>query len=65
MRMSLLETLRLSCPYCGEMNEVVIDTSVASQEYIEDCAICCRPMLLCIEVDDGGEVTVSARAENE
>jgi len=63
--MSLLETVRLFCPYCGEVNEVVVDTSVPLQEYIEDCAICCRPMLLCITVGDRGEVEVSVRGEND
>ena len=27
----------IQCPYCGEQLEVVIDWSVARQEYIEDC----------------------------
>ena len=35
------------CPYCGEPIELLIDTSVAEQEYVEDCEVCCNP----IEVD--------------
>ena len=35
------------CPYCGEPIELLIDTSVAEQEYVEDCEVCCNP----IEID--------------
>jgi hypothetical protein len=33
-----------SCPYCGERISMVLDTSVQSQTYIEDCEVCCRPI---------------------
>jgi len=32
------------CPYCGEHISMVLDTSVRSQTYIEDCEVCCRPI---------------------
>ena len=38
------EPLSLSCPYCGEPVDLVIDESGGSpQSYIEDCPVCCRP----------------------
>lgn len=63
--MSMLESATISCPYCGEQNELVIDTSVPQQEYIEDCVVCCRPMLLRITVNESGEMGIDVRAENE
>ena len=42
---------RISCPYCGEPMEVVIDMSAGSQSYIEDCQICCRPMQISFETE--------------
>ena len=65
--MSLLqETEFISCPYCGEQFEIVIDVSVPEQSYIEDCYVCCRPIFLSVVVDDLGEiVSVLARDENE
>mgnify|MGYP001182677350 FL=1 len=65
--MSLLpETEFISCPYCGEQFEIVIDISVEEQSYIEDCYVCCRPISLSVVVDDlGGVVSVVARDENE
>ena len=61
----MLETVGLECPYCGEPVEVVVDCSVESQEYVEDCPVCCRPMSLMVSVDEAGEARVIARHENE
>jgi hypothetical protein len=54
----------LYCPYCGENIEVLVDLSLSEQEYIEDCSVCCRPILLTVCVGDG-EPLVTARSENE
>lgn len=36
----------ISCPNCGERQDIVIDLSVPEQQYVEDCFVCCRPMLI-------------------
>lgn len=41
----------IDCPYCGEEIEILLDPSVESQQYIEDCQVCCRPITMKIEVD--------------
>jgi hypothetical protein len=44
------------CPYCGEQIELFIDDGGgASQEYIEDCHVCCRPMRVVVAVDELGD----------
>ena len=48
--MSLLEEQEIDCPNCGELITVVIDLSIDEQEYIEDCSVCCSPIILKIEV---------------
>ena len=58
------EIVPVSCPYCGETIEVVIDLSVENQEYIEDCSVCCRPITLTASVVEG-EAQIIARHENE
>ena len=63
--MDLLSETSISCPYCGEANDVLIDCSVSEQEYIEDCQICCRPMTLAVSIFEEGEPVVIARSENE
>lgn len=38
---------RPACPHCGEPVDLYFDPGgLESQEYVEDCAICCRPMLV-------------------
>lgn len=63
--MSLLDTSIISCPYCGEAIELVIDTSVGEQEYIEDCEVCCRPINLLVQTDSQGQLTVIPKHEND
>ena len=63
--MNQLEEISISCPYCGEMIEVLIDPEDRDQEYIEDCQVCCRPISFNVFLQANGELTVSVRAENE
>ena len=60
-----LTTKKSYCPYCGEAIELIIDTSVTQQSYIEDCQVCCRPMLINVEVDADGYISLDIRNENE
>ena len=55
----------VQCPYCWEMLEISIDPSVAEQEYVEDCQVCCHPILLSVSIDEDQVPRVEARAENE
>ncbi len=47
----------IRCPYCDEAFESSIDTSAGPQEYIEDCRICCRPIVFRSSVDLTGSLT--------
>lgn len=55
----------IGCPYCGETISILVDLSVPQQEYIEDCQVCCRPIVFNVAVDEDGDAAVSARSENE
>ena len=55
----------ISCPYCGESISILVDDSLPEQQYVEDCQVCCRPIVLDVAVDLEGDVAVSARCENE
>ncbi len=63
--MNRLQELPLQCPYCGEDISVVADGSNAGQDYIEDCEVCCRPIILALSISDTGELSIQARDENE
>jgi len=32
------------CPNCWETISMLLDNSVSSQSYIEDCEVCCNPI---------------------
>ena len=55
----------IHCPSCGEPIEVAVDWSVRQQEYVEDCQVCCWPIVLTVGIDDDGETHIEARAESE
>lgn len=59
-----LDEQMLSCPYCGEIISVLVDCSVLDQDYIEDCQVCCRPMLISVCIE-GEQVFIQARQEND
>ncbi len=46
----------VSCPYCGETFETNVDASGGDQEYIEDCQVCCRPIVFRIRTDAAGNL---------
>ena len=47
------------CPYCGEVNEIAVDPgSGASQDYVEDCEVCCRPWRVSVAYDATGAAHV-------
>ena len=53
------------CPYCGESISLLIDNSIENQEYVEDCQVCCSPILISIEIDHDGNIFINNRRENE
>ena len=55
----------VQCPYCWQSFEIVVDPSEPSQEYIEDCFVCCRPIVMQVQIEHTGEVWVNALAEDE
>jgi len=54
------------CPYCGEGIEVELDPGSGSvQEYVEDCAVCCRPWHVSVRYDGAGRAEVVVRGLDE
>lgn len=61
----MLDPVLIYCPYCGEPIEILVDASVDSQRYVEDCQVCCRPIEIAVVVDEDGELQVNATSEND
>ena len=55
----------ISCPYCGESIDVLIEAMDQEQEYIEDCQVCCAPIVFTVTSGSDGGAEVWVRAENE
>jgi hypothetical protein len=52
------------CDACGEEIVIPIDpTAGSSQEYVEDCPVCCRASVIHVEIDENGKARVWAEAE--
>lgn len=52
----MIQSATLTCPYCGEPILLSIDCSVGDQQYIEDCHVCCQPMLVSAKIDPEGRL---------
>ena len=62
----MIEAVVIHCPYCGESYETSVDLSAGSQSYIEDCAICCRPIEVALRVgDDDQLIEISTRTDQD
>ena len=58
----LIDTVRVSCPHCGESSELRVDLAGgAIQEYVQDCEVCCRPWLVRVQLDAEGYASVEVR----
>ena len=54
------------CPYCGEELEIGLDPgSGATQEYVEDCQVCCRPGRVFVSYGEDGSAQVTLETEQE
>jgi hypothetical protein len=50
------QSTAVSCPFCGEVDELYVDLGGGlSQQYTEDCAVCCRPRVVHVEPSDDGD----------
>lgn len=58
-------TVRVACPYCGERIRILIDAGADEQRYIEDCEVCCRPIMFEVWRDAAGDWGVAASREDD
>lgn len=54
----------LQCPYCGETITLLIDSSLPHQRYVEDCSVCCSPIVVDVRMDEEGIIQVQGWQEN-
>jgi hypothetical protein len=66
----MLEETEVNCPYCWETIPLFLDLSAGSQTYVEDCSVCCQPIVVRLQVggefgDEDGSFSVEVAAEDE
>jgi hypothetical protein len=54
----------ITCPYCWQPIEVVLDLSVDAQRQTEDCSVCCRPIVIDYRAEDGELTALDVEAES-
>jgi hypothetical protein len=57
--MELIIETEITCPNCGEVFPLQIDTSNPEQSLIEDCSVCCRPINLTVRCEPGAVVDLT------
>jgi endogenous inhibitor of DNA gyrase (YacG/DUF329 family) len=62
--MSLIEGHEADCPHCGEPITLTLDLSVPEQSYIEDCPVCCKPLVVSYTSADGEVAEFSVEASD-
>ena len=58
----------LSCPYCGELISVLVDTTGLNgtdDEYVEDCQVCCRRIRIQVSMAADGSIELQGLHEND
>ncbi|MFO7705280.1 MAG: CPXCG motif-containing cysteine-rich protein [Halopseudomonas sp.] len=64
--MQAIDEAFLECPYCGEPISLLLDLTGGSQSYVEDCQVCCQPIVVNLQIDaDEDDYHVDLRAEQD
>jgi hypothetical protein len=58
-------TVEVTCPYCGEPGTLTFEEEESDAEFVQDCAVCCRPwhVRIAIRGDGSPDVTVSSEGD--
>jgi len=54
----------ITCPYCWESIEISLDLSIDEQRQVEDCSVCCRPIVVAYRAQDGELAMLDIAAES-
>jgi hypothetical protein len=61
----MFDFFEISCPYCGESQDVDVDSSAGEQAYWQDCQVCCAPILMELSISVSGEVELRVKRDDE
>jgi transcription elongation factor Elf1 len=52
----------IPCPFCGQVNELAVDTTAPRQRFVTDCEVCCRPFEVRVECEPGAILSLEVAA---
>jgi len=53
--MNECQSLPVSCPWCFETIEILLEDDSQPGDWVEDCSVCCHPLALSLRIGpDGG-----------
>lgn len=55
---------QLTCPYCWEPLAIIL-ADEGEQDFVIDCEVCCRPILVRVRTHGREPPVIEARRENE
>ncbi len=61
----MLEEYFFSCPYCWEKISMLLDLTAGGQTYVEDCEVCCNPISIYFDVEDGAIASFQAESSGQ
>ena len=64
-RKKMRDFVEIMCPYCGEFQQTDVDISAGSQDYWQDCQVCCCPILFELTVSDDHLFRVSVKRDDD
>ncbi len=60
-----MEEFDISCPYCGEIINVLVDGSDGEQDYYEDCSVCCNPILFKMSFNEQNKIELRVKRDDD
>ena len=60
----MIDEASYTCDACGEEIVIPIDRSAGTtQEYVEDCPVCCRANVIHVTIDQDDDIRAWAKSE--
>lgn len=47
------EEYSFTCPHCWQTVVILLDLSAGDQTYVQDCEVCCNPIEIAYQVEQG------------
>lgn len=63
--LNLEEDCFINCPYCLESIKVRIDLTGGQNQFLTyDCEVCCRPIIIRVEINIDGAINILTERES-